>query len=129
VNAKLRPEILRALRDAVVECFGADAELDFVFHGGSGSTPAQIDEAIEYGVVKFNPDTDLQYAYTRAVADHMFRNYDGVLQTDGGLGDKGAYDPRASGPAAEASIAARIADACAMLRSSGRTLATSVARR
>jgi fructose-bisphosphate aldolase class II len=97
----------------------ADAELDFVFHGGSGSTPEQIDQAIGYGVVKFNLDTDLQYAYTRAVADHMFRNYDGVLQTDGGLGDKGAYDPRAWGRAAEASMATRVADACATLGSSG----------
>jgi fructose-bisphosphate aldolase class II len=129
VNAKLRPEILRALRNAVIERFGAGAELDFVFHGGSGSTPEQIDEAIGYGVVKFNLDTDLQYAYTRAVAHHMFRNYDGVLQTDGGLGDKRAYDPRAWGRAAEASMAARVADACAMLRSSGRTLAARVTRR
>jgi fructose-bisphosphate aldolase, class II len=129
VNAKLRPEILRALRDAVVGRFGADVELDFVFHGGSGSTPEQIDEAIASGVVKFNLDTDLQYAYTRAVADHMFRNYDGVLQTDGSLGDKSAYDPRAWGRAAEASMAARVADACATLRSSDRTLGAGVTRR
>jgi fructose-bisphosphate aldolase, class II len=125
VNAKLRPEILRALRDAVVARFGA--ELDFVFHGGSGSTPEQIEEAIASGVVKFNLDTDLQYAYTRAVADHMFRNYDGVLQTDGSLGDKTAYDPRAWGRVAEASMSARVADACATLGSSGRTLSTAVA--
>jgi fructose-bisphosphate aldolase, class II len=125
-NAKLRPEILRELQDAVVERFGSDAAFDFVFHGGSGSTPAQIAEAIEYGVVKFNLDTDLQYAYTRAVADHVFRNYDGVLQTDRSLGDKAAYDPRAWGRAAEGSMAARVAEACAMLRSSGRTLATAI---
>ena len=127
VNAKLRPEILRSLRDAVIERFGADAELDFVFHGGSGSTPEQIDEAIASGVVKFNLDTDLQYAYTRAVAEHMFRNYDGVLQTDGSPGEKRAYDPRAWGRAAEASMAERVADACAKLGSSGRTLSTAVA--
>jgi hypothetical protein len=71
----------------------------------------------------------LQRAYTRAVADHMFRNYDGVLQTVGGLGDKAAYDPRAWGRAAEAAMAARVADACAMLRSSGRTLAARVTSR
>jgi fructose-bisphosphate aldolase, class II len=74
-------------------------------------------------VVKFNLDTDLQYSYTRAVADHMFRNYDGVLQTDGSVGDKAAYDPRAWGRPAEASMAARVADACATLGSSGRSLA------
>ncbi len=123
VNAKLRPEILRGLRDAAVERFGAAAAFDFVFHGGSGSTPEQIAEAISYGVVKLNLDTDLQYAYTRAVADHVFRNYDGVLQTDGGFGDKVAYDPRSWSRAAEASMAARVADACRSLGSSGRTLA------
>ena len=127
-QATLRPEILRELRDAVVDRFGANAAFDFVFHGGSGSMREQIETAIEYGVVKFNLDTDLQYAYTRAVADHMFRHYDGVLQTDGSLGDKAAYDPRAWGRAAEASMAARVAEACAMLRSSGRTLAVAAVR-
>ncbi len=129
VNVRLRPKLLHSLRNAVIERFGAGAELDFVFHGGSGSAPEQIDEAIGYGVVKFNLDTDLQYAYTRAVADHMFRNYDGVLQTDGSLGDKAAYDPRAWGRAAEAGMAARVATACAMLRSSGRSLAARVTPR
>lgn len=122
VNAKLRPEILGELRDAAVERFGPRAAFDFVFHGGSGSTAEQIAAAIDYGVVKFNLDTDLQYAYTRAVADHLFRNYDGVLKTDGATGDKAAYDPRAWGRAAEASMANRVAGACAMLGSSGRTL-------
>ena len=123
VNAKLRPEVLGELRDAAVERFGAGAAFDFVFHGGSGSTPEQIAEAVSYGVVKLNLDTDLQYAYTRAVADHVFRNYDGVLQVEGGFGDKSAYDPRVWGRAAEASVAARIADVCKALGSSGRTLA------
>jgi fructose-bisphosphate aldolase, class II len=125
-NAKLRPDVLRELRDAAVERFGPGAAFDFVFHGGSGSTAGQIAGAIEYGVVKFNLDTDLQYAYTRAVADHVFRNYAGVLKTDGTTGDKAVYDPRAWGGAAEASMAARIAEACTMLGSSGRTLFTRV---
>lgn len=127
VNTKLRPEILRELRDAAVERFGTKAAFDFVFHGGSGSTPEQIAAALDYGVVKFNLDSDLQYAYTRAVADHVFRNYDGVLKTDGAAGDKAAYDPRAWGRAAETSMANRVADACAMLGSSGRTLLAGVA--
>jgi fructose-bisphosphate aldolase, class II len=125
-NAKLRPEILRALRDAVVERYGVDAAFHFVFHGGSGSSRDQIAEAIDYGVVKFNLDTDLQYAYTRAVADHVLRNYDGVLKTDGGTGDKAAYDPRSWGKAAEASMANRVAEACEMLGSSGRTVVAGV---
>jgi fructose-bisphosphate aldolase class II len=123
VNAKLRPEILRELRDVVGEKYRSASPFEFVFHGGSGSTREQIAEAISYGVVKFNLDTDLQYAYTRAVAEHMFRNRDGVLPRAGTFGDKAAYDPRSWGRAAEASMAARVAEACAMLGSSGRTLA------
>ena len=123
VNAKLRPEILRDLRDAVLERFGEKAAFRFVFHGGSGSTTEQIREAISYGVVKMNVDTDLQYAYTRAAADHMFRHYDAVLKTDGGVGDKTAYDPRVWGRAAEAAMAQRVAGACDALGSAGRTLA------
>ena len=123
VNAKLKPEILAELRDAAVERFGEGAAFDFVFHGGSGSTPEQIGEAIANGVVKMNLDTDLQYAYTRAVADHVFRSYDGVLQVDGGFGDKAAYDPRAWGRPAERSLAERVAAACELLGSDGRSLA------
>lgn len=127
LNAKLRPKTLRELRDSVAGRFGEHAAFDFVFHGGSGSTPELIAEAISYGVVKVNLDTDMQYAYTRAVADHVFRHYDGVLQTDGSFGDKAAYDPRAWGRAAEASMAARVADACRLVKSAGRTLAASSA--
>jgi fructose-bisphosphate aldolase, class II len=69
-----------------------------------------------------NVDTDMQYAYTRAVARHMLENYDGVLKVDGGTGDKKAYDPRAWGKKAEAAMAARVAQACDDLRSAGRSL-------
>jgi fructose-bisphosphate aldolase class II len=53
-----------------------------VFHGGSGSALSEIHEALDYGVVKMNVDTDMQYAFTRAVAGHMFKNYDGALKVD-----------------------------------------------
>src|SRR4051812_13239858 len=82
-NVKLRPEILQAAQDAIIEKFGADAgfgpgtrPLDLVFHGGSGSTEEDIAAAVSYGVVKMNVDTDTQYAYTRPVVEHMLRNYD-----------------------------------------------------
>ena len=55
----------------------------------------EIRETLDYGVVKMNVDTDTQYAYTRPVVDHMFKNYDGVLKIDGEVGNKKAYDPRA----------------------------------
>jgi fructose-bisphosphate aldolase class II len=66
-----------------------------------------------------NVDTDTQYAFTRPVADHMFKNYDGVLKVDGEVGSKKTYDPRAWGKAAEASMAARVVRACEDLRSAG----------
>jgi fructose-bisphosphate aldolase, class II len=122
VNAKLRPEILGELQQAVIAEHGDDAAFNFVFHGGSGSSPAQISEALSHGVVKMNVDTDMQYAYTRAVADHVFRNYDDVLKVDGRFGDKKAYDPRAWTKAAEASMAARVVQACGDLGSTGRSL-------
>ena len=80
---------------------------------------AQIREAIGYGVIKMNIDTDTQYAFTRPIADHMLRNYDGVLKVDGEVGNKKAYDPRAWGKSAEAGLSARVVEACENLRSAG----------
>ncbi|WP_426246223.1 class II fructose-bisphosphate aldolase [Nocardioides sp. LHG3406-4] len=124
-NVQLRPEILKAAQEAVVEKLGLEAgakPFDLVFHGGSGSTAEEIAAAVDYGVVKMNVDTDTQYAFTRPVAAHMFSNYDGVLKVDGEVGSKKAYDPRAWGKAAEAGMAARIVEACENLRSAGTTL-------
>ena len=69
-----------------------------------------------------NIDTDTQYAYTRPVADHMFRNYDGVLKVDGEVGNKKLYDPRVWGASAEAGLAARVVEAAQQLGSTGKTL-------
>jgi fructose-bisphosphate aldolase class II len=121
-NVKLRPEILRQAQDAVVAAKGLAAgskPFDLVFHGGSGSLPSEISDAVDYGVVKMNVDTDTQYAFTRPVAAHMFANYDGVLKVDGEVGSKKLYDPRAWGKAAEAGMAARVVEACQNLRSAG----------
>ncbi|MFI0897190.1 class II fructose-bisphosphate aldolase [Streptomyces sp. NPDC020983] len=118
-NVVLRPGILRELQDAVAQKYGKANAFDFVFHGGSGSTQEEIDEALENGVVKMNIDTDLQYAFTRPVAGHMFQNYDGVLKIDGEVGNKKAYDPRVWGKAAEAGMAARVVVAAENLRSAG----------
>ena len=78
--------------------FGEAARFDLVFHGGSGSELRDIHESLEYGVVKMNVDTDLQYAFSRAIAGHFFKNYDGVLRVDGEVGSKKAYDPRSPRP-------------------------------
>jgi fructose-bisphosphate aldolase class II len=121
-NVKLRPEILRDAQQAVGEKYGKDKPLDLVFHGGSGSLASEIADAVSYGVIKMNVDTDTQYAFTRPVADHMLRNYDGVLKVDGEVGNKKHYDPRVWGKAAEAGLSARVVEACTHLNSAGHRL-------
>ncbi len=119
---KLRPEVLKEIQDAVGAKYGVDKPFDLVFHGGSGSSEQEIADAVSYGVIKMNVDTDTQYAFSRPVADWMFRNYDGVLKIDGDVGNKKQYDPRAWGKTAEAAMAARIVEACQNLGSVGTTL-------
>ena len=121
-HVKLRPAVLKEIQDAVGTKYGKDKPFDLVFHGGSGSALEDIREAISYGVVKMNVDTDTQYAFTRPVADHMFKNYDGVLKVDGEVGNKKAYDPRSWGKAAEESMTARVVQACQDLMSAGKKL-------
>jgi fructose-bisphosphate aldolase class II len=121
-HVKLKPSILKDGQDAVVKEFGKDARFYLVFHGGSGSLPEEIHEAIDYGVVKMNIDTDTQYAFTRAIADHMFRYYDGVLRVDGDVGNKKNYDPRSYLAMAEASMAERVKVAVTALRGINTTL-------
>jgi len=121
-HVTLRPSILRDIQDAVGAKYGVDKPFDLVFHGGSGSALEEIREAISYGVIKMNVDTDTQYAFTRPVADHMFRNYDGVLKIDGEVGNKKAYDPRSFGKAGEAGMSARVVRACEDLLSAGTKL-------
>jgi fructose-bisphosphate aldolase, class II len=116
---KLRPAILAEIQKAVGDSLGKQNPFDLVFHGGSGSTAAEISEAVDNGVIKMNIDTDTQYAYTRPIVGHMFKNYDGVLKVDGDVGNKKAYDPRAWGKLGEAGLAARIVEACQQLRSAG----------
>jgi fructose-bisphosphate aldolase, class II len=122
-HVTLRPSVLKDIQEAVGAKYGKDKPFDLVFHGGSGSALTEIREAISYGVVKMNVDTDTQYAFTRPVAGHMFTHYDGVLKIDGEVGDKKAYDPRSYGKAGEAGMAARVVQACEDLMSAGKHLA------
>ncbi|ACV10052.1 class II fructose-bisphosphate aldolase [Jonesia denitrificans] len=116
---KLRPSLLADIQREVGAKIGKENPFDLVFHGGSGSTAAEIAEAVDNGVIKMNIDTDTQYAYSRPVADHFFKNYDGVLKVDGEVGNKKAYDPRAWYKLAEGGMAARIIEAAQQLRSAG----------
>jgi fructose-bisphosphate aldolase, class II len=121
-HVKLRPSVLNDIQNAVGAKYGRVKPFDLVFHGGSGSALEEIREAISYGVVKMNVDTDMQYAFTRPVASHMFTNYDGVLKIDGDVGRKKDYDPRSWGKAAEASMTDRVKLACEDLLSAGKQM-------
>jgi fructose-bisphosphate aldolase class II len=113
---------LKECQDAVVKQFGESARFHLVFHGGSGSTQEEIHESLDYGVVKMNVDTDMQYAFTRPIAAHMFKNYDGVLKVDAEVGNKKAYDPRTYLAMAEGSMADRVKQAVSDLRGNGQTM-------
>ncbi len=121
-HVKLKPSILKDCQDAVVKEYGEKARFYLVFHGGSGSELRDIHEAIDYSVVKMNVDTDTQYAFTRPIADHMLKNYSGVLKVDGEMGDKKAYDPRTYLALGEAAMAERVKRAVSDLRAVGTTM-------
>ncbi|MBC7542699.1 MAG: class II fructose-bisphosphate aldolase [Candidatus Sericytochromatia bacterium] len=121
-NVVLNPTILRDGQAAIAAaCDGESSYL--VFHGGSGSTQDEIHETLGYGVIKMNVDTDTQYAFTRSIADHMMKNYDGVLKIDGEVGNKKVYDPRVYMKKAEQHMADRVVQACQDLRSAGTSAA------
>ena len=99
-NVKLTPKILKNSQDFVSDKFGVEKNtIDFVFHGGSGSTVEEIREAIGYGVIKMNIDTDLQFAFTEGIRDYMGEKSE-YLKTQVGNPEgedkpnKKYYDPR-----------------------------------
>jgi fructose-bisphosphate aldolase class II len=117
-NVELRPEILRYSQQHIEEHFGTEAKpINFVFHGGSGSSVAEIEEAVGYGVVKMNVDTDLQWAFWDGVR-HYYLEREGYLQTQIGNPDdtdqpnKKYYDPRVWLRKAEESFQARLVQVC-----------------
>jgi len=99
-NVVLTPKILDNSQKFVQEKFGTvEKPINFVFHGGSGSSLEEIREAIDYGVIKMNIDTDLQFAYTEGIRDYMIENVE-YLRTQIGNPEgeekpnKKFYDPR-----------------------------------
>jgi fructose-bisphosphate aldolase, class II len=100
-NVKLTPEILKNSQDYIIKKFGTGRNpVNFVFHGGSGSEKEKITEAIGYGAIKMNLDTDMQWAFTSAVKQYMDAK-DGYLHSQIGNPEgadkpnKKYYDPRA----------------------------------
>jgi len=120
-NVKLTPTILRDSQAYVAEKFGTeDQPLDFVFHGGSGSSPEEIAESISYGVIKMNIDTDTQWATWEGVLG-FYKANEGYLQGQLGNPDgadkpnKKFYDPRVWLRKAQESMVERIKQAFADL--------------
>lgn len=99
-NVKLTPKILKNSQDYIIEKYGTGPNpVNFVFHGGSGSTTEEIREAIEYGAIKMNIDTDMQWAFWSGIREY-YKGKEGYLQTQIGSPDgddspnKKHYDPR-----------------------------------
>ena len=122
-NVKLNPSILKEGQAAVKAAHStSDNVLDLVFHGGSGSTLEEIHETLDYGVIKMNVDTDCQYAFSRPIVEHMFKNYDGLLKIDGEVGNKKVYDPRAYLKKGLEGMKDRVKQAVSDLRGEGTSL-------
>jgi fructose-bisphosphate aldolase class II len=119
---KLKPTILRDGQKVVMDKYGEEAEMDLVFHGGSGTSPQDLQETLDYGVIKMNIDTDTQYAFSRPIVTHMCENIEGMLKIDGEVGNKKCYDPRSYLKKAEQSLCDRMKQACDELRSSGNSI-------
>ena len=116
-NVKLTPKILKNSQEYITEKYSvAHNHIDFVFHGGSGSSVDEIREAIDYGVIKMNIDTDLQYAYMTGARDYFSEKRD-YLQSQIGNPDgedspnKKHYDPRVWVRKAEAAFVDRLKQA------------------
>jgi fructose-bisphosphate aldolase, class II len=124
-NVRLRPELLGELQEAVRERFGEGRGFDFVFHGGSGSTVEEIRSAVANGVVKMNLDTDMQYAFTHEVEEHLAVRSTSSSTDQRGV-DKRMYDPRSWGRKAELAMAARVVEASRQLGSADRSISSSL---
>jgi fructose-bisphosphate aldolase class II len=122
-NVVLKPELLKEIQDGIQAKYKTGPlPLDLVFHGGSGSSDAEIATAVANGVIKMNIDTDTQYAFSRSVADTVLKNYDGFVKVDGEVGNKKVYDPRSWGKLAETAMAARVVEATKQLGSAGKSI-------
>ncbi len=126
-NVQLRPEILKNSQALVKETCGTENNpLDLVFHGGSGSEKAKIDESLEYGTFKMNIDTDTQFAFAEGVGSYVFENENAFkhqIDPDTGEPTKKKYDPRVWLRKGEEAIIERLDEAFSDLRSKGKSLA------
>jgi fructose-bisphosphate aldolase class II len=126
-NVKLRPEILKHSQQLVQETHGTENNpLHLVFHGGSGSEKAKIEEAVGYGVFKMNIDTDTQFAFSKPVGEFVQANaraFQYQVDPDDGTPYKKFYDPRKYLRQGELGMVERLIEACHDLGSAGRSIA------
>ena len=127
-NVKLRPEILRNSQALVEQTHGTGHNpLHLVFHGGSGSEKAKIEEAVGYGVFKMNIDTDTQFAFSKEVGKFVEENHKAFkyqVDPDDGTPYKKFYDPRKCLRLGEQGIVERLQEACEDLGSKGNSIAS-----
>jgi fructose-bisphosphate aldolase class II len=121
-NVRLRPEILASGQRALAAAHPG-ARFAYVFHGASGTPAAQVHEAIRYGVVKVNVDTEMQHAFTGGIAAHVAEHADVIGDLAGGPAAKRAFDPRTWGRRAQKAMAEHVVRTCTTLEAAGRTLA------
>jgi fructose-bisphosphate aldolase class II len=119
---KLKPTILKDGQAAVTAKHGAAAEMDLVFHGGSGTLLEEIRETLGYGVVKMNIDTDTQYAFTRPIVDHMMKNYAASSRSTAKSATRKPTIPRSYLKKGEQGLCDRMKEACNDLLSTGKTI-------
>lgn len=126
-NVQLRPEILKNSQDAVQKATQSGPKpLPLVFHGGSGSTIAEIDAAVSYGVFKMNLDTDIQFAFAHGVGSYVLEHpvaFQHQIEPGTDKPMKSLYDPRKWLRVGEKSIVERLDEAFEILGSKGRSVA------
>lgn len=126
-NVKLRPEILKNSQALVESTHGTDPNpLNLVFHGGSGSEQAKIDEAMQYGVFKMNIDTDLQFAFANSIGSYVMNNpkaFQYQIDPETNAPYKKVYDPRKWLREGEKGMVIRLDEAFRDLKSAGKSLA------
>lgn len=126
-NVKLRPEILKNSQDLVASAKNLEEKpLNLVFHGGSGSEEEKIREAVSYGVVKMNIDTDMQFAYSHEIGAYVTAHakaFDFQIDPEDGTPYKKQYDPRAYLRKGEEGIIARLTESFSILGSQGKSCA------
>ena len=130
-NVELRPEILKNSQELVAKTHNLEANpLDLVFHGGSGSEKAKIDESLGYGVFKMNIDTDTQFAFAEGVGEYVEANrqaFKHQIDPEDGTPYKKQYDPRVWLRKGEEAIIERLDEAFKDLQSAGKSLAADTA--